>query len=305
VSAADRAPAVSIGLPTFNRAAGLQRAAESVLAQTWTDLELVISDNASDDGTQSLCGELARRDARVKVVRHETNMGAEANFRCVLEQAGGTLFMWLADDDWLDLGTVAACAKRLIERPDHSLVCGSSRYFRDGELAFVERPVDLLQSSARSRVLGFYRTVTLNGPFYGLMRRDELMRIAPLQASIGADWLLVASVARLGKVATLRDVAINRSLEGASKDERSLARAYGLSSREARNWQLLVARAVYRDIAHGDGFTDMPRLERRLLAATAASLVAVRFSGKVWLGHLLERLGLFERARAVLERRRG
>jgi glycosyltransferase involved in cell wall biosynthesis len=297
-------PAVSVGLPTYNRSAGLRRAAESVLAQTWTDLELVISDNASDDETRAVCGKLAGRDSRVRVVRHEANMGAEANFRCVLEQATGTFFMWLADDDWLETGTVAACAQRLIERPDHALVCASSRYFRDGEPAFVERPVDLLQSSAGARVIGFYRTVTLNGPFYGLTRREQLLLLPPLRTTLAADWLHVASLAKLGKVATVREVAINRSLGGVSKDEASLARAYGLSPREARNWQLAVARAVYRDIAHGPVFSTLPRLQRRLLATAAALLVAVRFSGKVWLGRALQRAGLFERARTILERRR-
>ena len=297
-------PAVSIGLPTFNRAAGLRRAAESVLAQTWQDLELIVSDNASDDETQAVCEELARRDSRVKVVRHEANVGAEANFRCVLEQASGRFFMWLADDDWLGPGALAACAQRLIEHPDHSLACASSRYFRDGEPAFAERPVDLLQSTARARVLGFYRTVTLNGPFYGLMRREQLQSLPPLRATLGADWLLVASVASMGKVATLRDVAINRSLDGVSKDEASLGRAYGLSSRQARNWHLLVARAAYRDIARGGTLGDVPRAQRQLLALMAALLVAGRFSGKVWLGSALRRVGLFEPARAVLERRR-
>jgi glycosyltransferase involved in cell wall biosynthesis len=297
-------PAVSVGLPTYNRSAGLRRAAESVLAQTWTDLELVISDNASDDETRAVCEELAGRDSRVRVVRHEANMGAEANFRCVLEQATGTFFMWLADDDWLETGTVAACAQRLIERPDHALVCASSRYFRDGEPAFVERPVDLLQSSAGARVIGFYRTVTLNGPFYGLTRREQLLLLPPLRTTLAADWLHVASLAKLGKVATVREVAINRSLGGVSKDEASLARAYGLSPREARNWQLAVARAVYRDIAHGRVFSTLPRLQRRLLATSAAVLVAVRFSWKVWLGRALQRAGLFERARTILERRR-
>ena len=126
----------------------------------------------------------------------------------------------------------------------------------------------------------------------------------PLQAAVGADWLQVAALASLGKVATLREVAINRSLDGVSKGEESLGRAYGLTSRQARNWQLLVARAAYRDIARGPVFGGMPRVERRLLGAAAALLVAVRFSGKVWLGRALHRLGLFERARAVLERRR-
>ena len=299
-----RAPAVSVGLPTFNRPAGLRRAAESVLAQTWTDLELVISDNASGDETRSVCEELARRDQRVKVVRHEANVGAEANFRSVLEQASGTFFMWLADDDWLGEGALAACAQLLIERPDHAIACARSHYVRGGEPAFAERPVDLLQASARGRVIAFFRTVTLNGPIYGLMRREHLLAIPPLRAALGADWLLVAEVASLGKVATLGHVTLNRSLDGVSRDEASLSRAYGLSSREASNWHLLVARAAYREIAHGSGFSAVPRAERRLTAATAAALVVARFSAKVWLGRALQRLGLFDRARAVLERRR-
>ena len=298
------APAVTVGLPTFNRAAGLRRAAESVLAQSWSDLELVISDNASEDETASICEELERRDARVRVIRHAQNVGAEANFRCVLEHATGTFFMWLADDDWLETGTVAACAELLMAHPDVSLACASSRYCRDGESAFVERPVDLRQSSPRARVLGFYRTVTLNGTFYGLMRREQVSSLPPLRATIGADWLLVAAVAGLGEVATLREVAINRSLDGASKDAASLGRAYGLSPRRARNWQLLVARAAYDDIARGVTLGGSSRIERRLVAAAAALLVAVRFSWKVWLGRVLQRMGLFERARAQLERRR-
>ena len=275
-----------------------------MLAQTWDDLELVISDNASGDETQAVCTELARRDGRVRIFRHQENVGAEANFRSVLERANGMFFMWLADDDWLDPRTVGACAQRLIEASDHSLVCPRSRYFRDGEPAFVERPVDLLQLSARARVLGFYRTVTLNGPFYGLMRRDQLLGVPALRATVGADWLLIASVASLGKVATIRDVSLNRSLAGVSKDEASLARAYGLTPRQARNWHLLVARAAYRDITSGSICTGLPRGQRYLTAAAAAALIVARFSGKVWLGRILQRLGLLDGMRGVLERRR-
>lgn len=297
-------PLVSVGLPTFNRAGGLQRAAASVLAQSWPSLELVISDNASADETESIGRALADGDARVRYLRHETNIGAEANFRFVLEQACGELFMWLADDDWLGPDTISACARRLIERPDHALVCARSRYFRDGATVFCEKPVNLQQPSPRARVAGFYRTVTLNGPFYGLMRREELVRIPPLRASIGADWLVVAAIAYQGKVATLPDVEINRSLGGASRDAASLARAYGLSPREARNWHVLVARAARREILNSDSFAGLPRTERRALALTAATLVVARFGRKVWLGRLLASVGLFDRARAALEHRR-
>jgi glycosyltransferase involved in cell wall biosynthesis len=297
-------PLVSIGLPTFNRASGLQRAAASVLAQSWPALELMISDNASTDETESMGRELAGSDPRVRYLRHDANIGAEANFRFVLEQARGELFMWLADDDWLGPDVILACARRLIGHPDHALVSARSRYFRDGETVFWEKSVNLQQSSPRARVAGFYRTVTLNGAFYGLMRREELGRIPPLKASIGADWLLVAAMAYRGKVATLPEVEINRSLGGASRDASSLARAYGLSPRDERNWHVLAARAVRREILDGDSYADLTRTERRVLALTSATLVITRFGWKVLLGRLLESVGLFDRARAALERRR-
>jgi len=275
-----------------------------VLGQTWTDLELVISDNASDDDTQALCEQFSASDTRVRYERQEANIGAERNFRAALEHARGELFMWLADDDWLDREYVEACTRVLVERPDHALVCGQSRYFRDDVFAFAERPVNLQQASPGSRVLAFYRTVTLNGPFYGLMRREHLLHAAPLRNCVGADWLLVASVAYRGKVRTLDGVAINRSLEGASKDHAGLAGAYDLSPRQSRNWHLLIARAAYRDITSASWFRELGRGQRLRLAVGAACLVVTRFSGKVWLGRVLGKLGLFERARAWLEHRR-
>lgn len=293
-------PLVSIGLPTRNRAATLARAAGSVLAQDWPRLELVISDNASTDGTEAVCERLQREDPRVRYIRQPEDLGAAANFRSVLTESRGELFMWMADDDWLDPGYVSACARVLAERPDHVLVCGRARYFRDETFAFAERPVNLLGPSRRRRVLDFYRTVTLNGAFYGLMRREQIAEL-PLPR---VDWLLVASLAYLGQVRTLPGPSLNRSIAGASKDAEALARGLGVSGRETRNWHLFVARAAYEDIMRSPVYRSAGQLGRRALASGAWLLVVARFSWKVWLGRLLVRTGLFDRARAALESRR-
>ena len=298
-------PLVTIGIPTFNRAEGMRRAAMSVLSQAWPSLELIICDNASTDATEAIARDLCRVDSRVRYVRHETNIGAEANFRSALDQATGDLFMWLADDDWLGPGLVPALARRLTECPDQALVCGRSRYVRAGQIAFVERPIDIQQSSPALRVAAFYRTVTLNGTFYGMMRRAQLIEVPPLRRSVGADWLFVAAVAYQGKISTIEDVDLNRSLGGASRDAESLRRAYGLTRRQARNWHLLVARDARREIVDGTFFGAVPPFQRRLLGWVVATLVIARFGWKVWLGYLLERIGLFDRARTVVERRRG
>ncbi len=293
-------PLVTIGIPTYNRAATLEHAVESALAQDWARIEVVISDNASTDTTQAYCEDLERRDKRVVYVRQPANIGAEANFRDVLQRATGELFMWLADDDRLDPAYVSACARVLIEQSDHALVCGRARYYREGEFAFAERPVNLLSASPRVRLLDYYRSVTLNGAFYGVMRREQLVAL-PFPR---IDWLLVASLAYQGKVRTLDGISLYRSIEGASQDRSSLGRRLGLTRRQERNWHLVVARAVYDDITHASVYQPLSRYERHALGSSGWLLVVMRFSGKVWGGRALERLGLFGRARAALERRR-
>ena len=98
---------VSIGMPVYNGAQYIREALDSLLTQTFTDFELIISDNASTDATQSICEEYARRDLRIRYVRQSENKGALANFQFVLEQAQGEFFMWAAADDlweknWID-----------------------------------------------------------------------------------------------------------------------------------------------------------------------------------------------------------
>lgn len=94
-------PKVSIGLPVFNGELHIQAALDSILRQSFTDFELIISDNASTDGTSVLCLGYASQDHRICYIRQENNIGAFDNFRFVLLQARGDYFMWAAHDDML------------------------------------------------------------------------------------------------------------------------------------------------------------------------------------------------------------
>lgn len=97
-------PLVSVGIPTYNRPEGLKRTLECMLAQTYTNLEIIISDNASPNlEVEKIGREYASRDARISYYRQTENHGAMFNFKFVLEQASGQYFMWAADDDtWKD-----------------------------------------------------------------------------------------------------------------------------------------------------------------------------------------------------------
>src|SRR4051794_27303453 len=115
------APLVSVGIPTFNRATVLKRAIESFLAQDYSNLELIISDNASPDETESVCEEYCARDTRVTYIRQRSNRGPRPNFLEVLHRARGPLFICLGDDDWLDSSYIRLCVQKLTENPDYAL----------------------------------------------------------------------------------------------------------------------------------------------------------------------------------------
>lgn len=106
-SVGDRPPVVSIGMPVYNGAKYIREALDSLLSQTFSSFELIISDNASIDATKAICEEYVRKDPRIRYVRQSENRGALANFKFVLNQAKGEFFMWAAaddrwDEDWIE-----------------------------------------------------------------------------------------------------------------------------------------------------------------------------------------------------------
>lgn len=86
-------------MPAFNAEAFIGQAIDSLLHQTYTDFELIISDNASTDKTAAVCEAYAAADSRITYFKQSFNHGAAANFFFVLDKADGELFMWAAADD--------------------------------------------------------------------------------------------------------------------------------------------------------------------------------------------------------------
>lgn len=95
-------PLVSVGLPVFNGENFLHRALDSLLAQSFSSFELIISDNASTDKTREICEEYAARDVRIRYIRQASNLGGLENFNFVLREAHSKYFMWAAVDDLWD-----------------------------------------------------------------------------------------------------------------------------------------------------------------------------------------------------------
>lgn len=104
-----KTPTVSIGIPTYNRSGYLIRALESVLNQSYRNIEIIVSDNASDDDTTERVRGMS--DPRIVFLQQKQNVGMTGNFNACLHAASGELFLLLSDDDFLD----PACIERLSE----------------------------------------------------------------------------------------------------------------------------------------------------------------------------------------------
>ena len=100
---------LTVGIPTFNRARWLRETIESVLAQSFTNFRLIVSDNASEDDTPDVVRSFS--DARIDYVRSERNVGAIENFNRLIELADTEFFVLLPDDDVLYPGHLAAAVE--------------------------------------------------------------------------------------------------------------------------------------------------------------------------------------------------
>ena len=102
-------PLVSVGITTYNRPDSLRKALESVVNQTYYNLEILISEDCTPcEETKAVLREYAALDPRVRCFHQEKNLGPPRNIRFVLEQAAGEYFMWADDDDVRDLRWVEA-----------------------------------------------------------------------------------------------------------------------------------------------------------------------------------------------------
>ncbi len=121
-------PRVSIGLPVYNGENYLKDAIDSILSQTFTDFELIISDNASTDRTQDICQAYAVKDPRIRYYRIKQNQGAARNFNRVFELSLGGFFKWAAHDDIIASDYISKCVE-VLDKDESIVLCNSKVKF--------------------------------------------------------------------------------------------------------------------------------------------------------------------------------
>jgi hypothetical protein len=265
---------LTVLLPTYNRAASLPRAIESVLGQTRGDLQLLISDNASDDATAEVCQRYAEHDSRVHYFRQPVNRGPIPNFNWLLAQARTEFVLMLADDDWLDADYAERCMEIIERDPSLSIVTGATRYYEGDAPPDLVLNTNLTQRSGSRRVLRYLRHSWSSAAFYGLLRTSAAKDALPIPNVMGADWLFVAALSYAGRVITTTDTHLNRRRGGTSAEFQRIAEVSLLSPRAARNPHLAIAFNQFRDIGFSSSvYEDLRRVRRLALGLAAAAAI--------------------------------
>ncbi len=199
----DSVPRLTIGLPVYNGAAFIGQAIESILAQTYEDFELVISDNASTDGTEAVCRTYAKADRRVRYVRNETNIGAAPNYNRLLGMSQSRYFKWAAHDDVLAPAYLTRCVEVLDRRPS-VVVCHTETIYIDEHGAacgtFDDR-LDLRSPRPHERYRDYlFRPYPRCNAIFGVIRMTALRQTPLLGSYLSSDRVLLGELALRGEI---------------------------------------------------------------------------------------------------------
>lgn len=193
------APLVSVGLPVRNGGDALSRAIEGLLAQSHASLEIVITDNASTDGTEDVCRAFAARDARIRYVRQPALIPVMENYRFAFEQTRGDLFMFAAHDDFRSLNYVETLVGAFRERPDASLAASDFVEFVDYDEALRLPPIAHDFQTSGLGLVARLRKLTRIGcdHVYGLIKAEHV-RAYRWYEDVGWDVAFLAFLAERG-----------------------------------------------------------------------------------------------------------
>ncbi|MGR6912912.1 glycosyltransferase family 2 protein [[Actinomadura] parvosata] len=206
---------VSIALPVRNGAGRLEAVVGSVLAQDHPHIELVISDNASTDGTEELCRDLAADDPRIVYHRHPENVGLLRNFMHAARVSKGAYVRWIGDDDRLEPTCVSAALAAFAADERLILVTNQVSYSGpDGEVTVPYTGTKLGSDDPVERFAEMLRLLNespyLMDPLYGLLRREAATGI-PRRNMLREDEVFAAKLALAGPWAHIPEVLSHRN----------------------------------------------------------------------------------------------
>jgi glycosyltransferase involved in cell wall biosynthesis len=219
-------PLVTIGLFLRNEGQFVRQSLESLQAQDYENLEIVISDNCSTDDTEAICRELGTDDAHIKYERQESNIGATANAIRVLDRAEGKYFMWASGHDLWAPDLVSKCVAALDAHPESAVAYASSVWIAaDG--AALEKDSGWYDTRGMDTIGRFFMVFWGNQhPVLGLIRTEYLRDLPKIHACAGWDQIILTALALRGDFIHVRDSSWSRRAARSTETHKERIRRY-------------------------------------------------------------------------------
>lgn len=256
---------ISVGIPTYNRPDSLREVLNCITKQTYSNLEIVVSDNYStNDDVQNVLEKFKNLDNRIKSFRQEKNIGLANNFQFVLSQASGDFFIWVSDDDLLELNYIECTYNAMKDLPDYNLVMGKiALYTPDRKfINYIESTKSIELPEPEKRVYNYFKNIDISGYFYGLYRTALLKEIGYTNKMMGADILVSIITIFSGKVKVVDTTAYKYFTGGGSVDHERLAKIVGLTQWHAVFFGFYDTYKVAQAVMHQKVFKRISFLKR-------------------------------------------
>lgn len=192
-------PLVSIALPIYNEAVHLEETLKTLLEQDYTNIEILIFDNCSTDGTGKICEVFAKQDSRIQYYCHRKNIGVGLNHILAFNMARGKYFMWTAGHDQWSKNLISQSVLLLEEYPSAAIAFGTPEWIDDNGKRLPKNS-------------GWYDTRGLNpiarfsmvfwgsmNPILGLFRRDMMPADISGYNFAGADLVILGELSLKGE----------------------------------------------------------------------------------------------------------
>jgi glycosyltransferase involved in cell wall biosynthesis len=194
-------PLVAVGLAVYNSERFVSRSIECLLAQTYTDFVLFISDNASTDSTGEICRSYASRDPRIRYSRNATNLGMVGNYNLLFSYCKSKYFRWATADDFWEKDMLADAVEVMEADPSIAIAYPRAIIVDEGEkeLRRWADKLHLMQDDPCSRFLDTLEYIGLVHHHLGLMRSETVRRTRLLGRHVGSDVGFIAAMSLYGK----------------------------------------------------------------------------------------------------------
>lgn len=206
---------VSLGIPVFNESRFLKETIESLLIQTYKNLEIIAIDNCSNDDSYKILKEYSKKDKRVKVFKNDRNIGLSNNFNLLVRKSNGDYFAWIGAHDIYDKFYVEKLLSKIIKDGKTSVVFSNVSNIGSKNEVIIEKKdtgFELIHNSKFLRLLKLPWAIKGSGDIVmGIFEIEKLKKTNLFSKSVlWADVFLVYQLASIGKIKRVDEVLRSR-----------------------------------------------------------------------------------------------